>query len=40
MPRCPVGVDVGVAGGRKNSGTLDAKVLDSWSLAGAGRGKT
>lgn len=38
MPRCPVGVDV-EAGGRENSGTLHTKVLDSWSLAGAGLGE-
>lgn len=39
MPRCPVGVDV-EAGGRENSGTLLTKVLDSWSLAGDGLGRT
>lgn len=39
LPRCPAGVDV-EAGGRENSGTLHTKVLDNWSLAGAGLGRT
>lgn len=39
MPRCPVGVNV-EAGGREDSGTFHTKVPDSWSLAGAGLGKT
>lgn len=39
MPRCPVGVNV-EAGGREDSGTLHTKMPDSWSLAGAGLGKT
>lgn len=39
LPTCPAGVDIG-AGGRENSGTWHTKVLDNWSLAGAGLGRT